>query len=676
MEGHLLKYSSGALTSRWQKRYFVLRDSELEYSGSGGSVVRFPVRRIQSVSLGDRCEFELQIGSSRRTRKYQIRADSIDVCRSWVRAIETVVTKFQSGADDSHVDNASSSYKTNNTTVLGEDEFDEQPILPNTLDPVCEMLVSSDEIEAMFAVWFAHTGAKAGTLIDGCTRAVSDLLAVLGSVPRGEFLQLDAVLCAKIKQRISLIGPLAAKTLIEQYICKIIEKIQEWILVEHDGKSGELPVVIEWVARLEKELAQIQSGTSLLTGLICRLGAEWEVATIQEIQKIFPNESVWDTSNPQKQTPSFLHAVFAPTLRPVLLSNWIFVFMNAVNEHCLSRSTKGTSWELAYSSCIAILTSHCGNALVASLNSAWRVYKTRASKFSNYKKNGVVNKTIRRFSGVSPQKPISTELSNMVAFGNEATLISIFCQHASGVADLRISSPVFGTCMEGLSVAYANTAKEISRSITRIHFSKKNEKILKAIFDPKSLYVRVSVPVADSLDLCQEFINMLVRIGCHDLLKYLIVGHVMSAIASHYISSLLFHKPKMSKFTRLSAVVAEDEGLFFSFFRDLGRPPTEINAASTQMSHVRSVLSDEHTEGAHPSITLIRHCVELFSVFPSFPNEQHDPIDVIKALLDVKGISKIDKRDIIDSVTACMQKKTTSPQVQLWDDCTYTFMQH
>jgi hypothetical protein len=218
--------------------------------------------------------------------------------------------------------------------------------------------------------------------------------------------------------------------------------------------------------------------------------------------------------------------------------------------------------------------------------------------------------------------------------------------------------------MESLSTAFANTGNDTAKSIVKIHFSDINKKIISNAFDPKTLSIRVKVPITETLDVAQEFItnDVSVTVGCHDLLRYLIVGQVMQAVSNGYVSSLVKHKPKVSKFPRLGAVVAEDEGLFFSMFRDLGRPVTEINTAIDPISHIRAILSERDDEPpSQGGIALVHHCVDIVKVFPSFQRA----VEVIKALLDIKGLGKSDKKDVLHSVSVCVQRNIESPPPQL-----------
>ena len=658
MEGHLLKYSSGTLTSRWQKRLFVLRETHLEYFGpDGGLPVRFPVKRIRGVEILDKLsrDFQLHIGSS---RKYQVRAETAQMCRQWVNAIETVMAKYLSNDDLPE-----SSYKTGGDDSSEKDRsLDDNNIVIDDISIICVPTHNYEEIDAMFSTWFVFLEdprfeLKAGPLIDAATRVVSDLWAILASLPRGEYLVLSGSTLQRVQNRVD-----GNSAIVDAYLMRLCARFEAWLSRSVTKlHAEEIPVLIEWVSRLVKEIDSIGANTSLLKSLIARLGSEWEVALIERIQAAMEPCNIWDypptvvvggeSHGPSRVVSPSVGSVVIANKSPVLITSWVRRFFSAINEYCLSRSTKGTCWTLAYPTCIDILASHCANALIASMNSAWREFKTRVNLYSSRKP---------LFKRLSPKKkiPLATNYENMLAFGNEATLISVFCQHVSAVTDMRNSLPLFAICMEGLSLAFANTAKEVSKQIIKMHFLKRFEKKLHACFDPKSLSVRVQIPIFDSLEIASQFIQALPQNGTHDLLRYLLVGQVMHAVSNAYIDSLVSHQPKISKFTRLAAVVAEDEGLFFSTFRDLGRPPIEINGAIECISQVRSILSDtDDTPPSQGGIALVKLCTELAKVVVPFERA----VVIVKALLHIKSINKADRKDVIDAVYECIHRTTESP---------------
>jgi len=755
LEGYLSKCSSGTLTSRWQKRYFVLRETELEYFGKESAFrsqskgpsasVKFPIKKIKAVEVRTNREFDLLIGSSeKRLRRYQLKGSSPHQAKTWITALEAIISKFDhhrgsaaggsadSIASSSEIGDASLGDDSSHTvTVTSESGAVDILSFPKTsVDPLFEHPeISSEEIDALFAEWFGflddpRSEIKGGRMIDAASRAATDLLAVLGSLPRGEDVAFSEAKSAIVKKKQS--GEISLVP-IGDYVVRICQKLLHWLArgssVQRKSITDDIPVLIEWVSRFNAQLEELfppvaatgaggissgspedDSDSSMISGVLeggknCdsiawrkalkfvlnRLASEWEVLIIEAVQGRIPSESVWDAPASVRRVSSTNILGSQNFSKPIVLTSWTLDFITAINETILSRSTRGTLWSIAYPTCVDVLTGHCANALIACMNSCYREFKSRSNQLSNYKKSTKLGKAFskmktrlstRRVSSgggqetppspprVTSQKNLNVSFEHMVAFGNECTILSVFCQHASGIAELRSHSSVFSACLESLSTAFANTSNEIARSIVKIHFTDENKKILASAFDPKTLAIRVKVPITETLDVAQEFISndVSVTVGCHDLLRYLIVGQVMHAVSSGYVSSLVKHKPKILKFPRLGAVVAEDEGLFFSMFRDLGRPATEINTAIDPISHIRAILSERDDEPpSQGGIALVHHCVDIVKVFSSFQRA----VEVIKALLDIKGLSKSDKKDVLHSVSVCVQRYIESPPPQM-----------
>lgn len=712
LEGYVYKCSSGTLTSRWQKRYFVLRESELEYFGTesaaksvGAPSVRFPVKKIKSVQARGGKEFDLHIGGNQR--RYQLKTISSQQSAAWVSAIDTVISQYAStregaggGSVDSIVSSESSSARfggsssmaaseRNNLTATTSEEGAYVVYVQDTLlEHQQELYISGEEIDALFSEWFSFLTSssseiKAGRMIDAASRSVSDLWAVLGGLTRGEDLSFEEARVS-IEKKLSEIGPNTYNQIVGEYILRLCQKVRVWLLGPPTSPD-DVPVLIEWVARLQLQLDELLAssqrdeagalspthsdrGTILarpekwrksIKLLLRRLGADWEVLLIEYLNNSMRPESTWDDPIDGKSVLPSCIIGMPKQQGPILMTPWTFEFLTVISEKCLSRSTKGTPWSVAYPTSVSLLTAHCANAMIAALNSAWRELKVRATGYAKGKggKMGKVLNRMKQQRGVAGRRVMA--LDNMLAFGNECTLISVFCQHASIQPEMRAASPVFGSCLEALSGAFANTSQQVAKSIVSIHFVGKEKIVLNHAFDPKVLAVRLKVPIAESLEVAQQFIDSLPKMGTHELLRYLLVGQVMVAVANSYVESVVLHRPKISKFSRLAAVVAEDEALFFSMFRDLGRPSTEINAAIDPISHIRSVLHE-----SNGGIALVQHCIEITRTFSSF----EQAVQVIKALLDIKGISKTDKRDILFSVSACVQRNLESPSPAIDQD--------
>ena len=685
IEGYLSKFSSGTLTCRWQKRYFVLRESGLEYFGKeaharaslAGSSVMFPIRRLRSVSPGQsNKEFDLVIGAKKR--KYSLKASSADLCTQWITELEKVIAAHTNAAGSTAGSAESVASDPEGSDFLGGSSLNDNSSSGAGL-ATSETLwehpdVSGEELDALFSEWFvfledSRIECKAGRIIDAGSRAVSDMWAVIAHLPRGENIEFEEARL-KILEQTSKLNEI--ESVVAEYIARLSGKISLWVN-KASNSIDDIPVVIEWVSRLERNVASIfPPSTSGLKQLIRMLASEWEVALIELLNAGMASELVWDLPevhsagklSTRPHGPAKVLVPFGAPGKPVLTTSWTLEYVDVVTERCLGRkSARGTLWSVAYPTCAKVLTTHASSALVASLNACWRQVKKRASAMVSYKSSSAMGSVMNRMKRMTVRKSsvgeLNRELSNMIAFGNEATLLSIFCQHASADTGFSSASPAFVACLEGLSSNFASTANEAAKAIVKTHLLKRNHKIIMAAFDPKHLAVRVKVPISETLEVAKAFIESLPETGCHDLLKYLIIGQVMQGVANSYITSLVRHRPKLSKFTRLGAVVAEDEALFFSMFRDLGRVPTEINSAIDQISHTRAVLSEPVT--SKTDLHLVQECVELTKAFPS----SQRAIEVVKALLEIKGIAKQDRKDIVYSVSECVQRNINSPSPML-----------
>ena len=388
-EGYLSKFSSGALTSRWQKRYFILKESALEYFGNQGQVrsnsasVSFPVHRLKSVLpvAGNEKAFELVIGKKNR-RQYQLKAGSADSCKEWISAIERVMNGNHHNNGSSAGSVASedvdesvfgSSINDNSSSVsTGERNGSSLNIISETLWEQPE--ISGEELDVLFSEWFVfledpNTEIKAGRIIDASSRSVSDLWAVLGKLPRGE----DVVFEEAKKYILNFFRPGLSDQTMYEYVKRLCGKLLEW-LNRRPLNPDEIPVVIEWVSRFDKNLRSllqssnvseteevIQRVLNALKAVLRKLGAEWEVGVIENIQRFTPSESIWDF--PPAPTDSVVpHGPFlgesgiqgAPKAK-IIATSWSYQFFELLSKKCLARTTAGdVSWEVAFPMCCSM----------------------------------------------------------------------------------------------------------------------------------------------------------------------------------------------------------------------------------------------------------------------------------------------------------------------------------
>jgi hypothetical protein len=216
-EGYLSKYSSGSITGRWQKRYFVLEDGRLGYykkapgPDSRGSVPdkSFSLRKVKEIiwneSLVNERDFSIKFTDS---QMYQLKAYSPSEMRKWVSALSTALAQkdslghsddedrgSSSGVDLVSVSNSVSS-QASDSTIMNEDiqaylQQQRQMVQASSAarkqDTVWEVEVDPDELDSMFVEWFKVSEDDddlkrlSQNLIKGIHIATSHLYSTIGS---------------------------------------------------------------------------------------------------------------------------------------------------------------------------------------------------------------------------------------------------------------------------------------------------------------------------------------------------------------------------------------------------------------------------------------------------------------------------------------------------------------
>jgi hypothetical protein len=156
--------------------------------------------------------------------------------------------------------------------------------------------------------------------------------------------------------------------------------------------------------------------------LIRKLGCEWEVHLIEHIQKAMPSESIWDyapvvgdpaPTAPHGPTRKWMvpeALMGAPVDKPVLATSWLPQYITLLSDKCLSRSSKGTPWSAAYPTCVEVLISHAGNAVVACINACGREFKKRSALYASHRSSSRMGTVINKMKieiGIA-----STQLKN------------------------------------------------------------------------------------------------------------------------------------------------------------------------------------------------------------------------------------------------------------------------
>jgi len=215
-EGYLYKYSSGSLTGRWQKRYFVLDKGRFGYykkppiteADSSAADKSFSLRKIKEVvwnesAVSDR-EFSIKLGEG----TYQLKASSPSEMRKWVSAINTAIAQkdsliglhddddngSSSAVDLASVSNSVSS-QASESTIMNEDiqaylhhqrQMVQASAAARKQETVWEVEVDPDELDRSFSEWFTITDSDdvkqaSQKLIKGISIANSHLYSTVSS---------------------------------------------------------------------------------------------------------------------------------------------------------------------------------------------------------------------------------------------------------------------------------------------------------------------------------------------------------------------------------------------------------------------------------------------------------------------------------------------------------------
>jgi hypothetical protein len=303
-EGYLSKYSSGSLTGRWQRRYFVLQNGRLGYynkAPNGDPRISepdksFSLRKVKEIvwneSSANEREFVMRIGDS----NYQLKATTPSEMRKWVSAINTAIAQkdslgYSEGEDNgssSAVDLASVSNSVSSvasdSTVLSEDvqaylQKQRQMAQASAAsrkfeDTVWEVEVDPDELDKFFIEWFSvgeedTLDDMTSKLVKGLNLALSHLYSTIGSemfdaqtvmdLP-GQLKRARSVVQSLRKSSASSTDPIKTQinAIFMEYLTRMIGEIVKYLEIRKDLKSAsenELLTIIDFVGHMMTDLS-------------------------------------------------------------------------------------------------------------------------------------------------------------------------------------------------------------------------------------------------------------------------------------------------------------------------------------------------------------------------------------------------------------------------------------
>ena len=356
-----------------------------------------------------------------------------------------------------------------------------------------------------------------------------------------------------------------------------------------------------------------------LRNCLQRLGSEFEVGLIEAIQsQMLPSETTWDAtagdldSGPCKTTHPLLG-----TRSSVWLTAWSATLITACQEEGVDLIRAETT-QLKHSN--RLVSELIASVLVAVLNSAWRQFKrrcVRVAEFADQRKrvlkeiadlhasnvgfwsvfsNQQTLATIAQLEKQIPPEEInSLELPNLLAFGNEAVLLSLF-QTENLTEQLPYIPPIFDSCFDGLGLAFTNTAIETGTHIVHFFFVEKSYSEVEKAFATKNLQTDISrTPMIVCKDFTERFVADLVPYGAHATLKVHMVNLLPNAVIHLYVSGLLKSRPRVKTVKTLASIIDSDLNIFRALFSDqrFNCKDAVVNRAIAPLTAVQAFLFEE-----------------------------------------------------------------------------------
>ena len=737
-EGYLSKFSSGSLTGRWQRRYFVLHNGRLGYfkkqppgdSRESKPEKSFSLRKVKEVvwneSAANEREFSIKLGES----TYQLKASTPSEMRKWVSALNTALAQkdsfpttddeeaASSAADMVSVSNSVSSQQSD-TSMLTEDiqaYLQQQRAMAaasaRKQETVWEVELDPDEIDKYFTEWFsfpddedlAKVNAK---LVTGISLALSHLYATVASemfdaavidLP-GQFKRAKSVMQSLRREATSIRESDPIRTqfngILMEYIPRIINEVGKFLdlrkEVRDDAREDESGVtgadllpLIDILSLAMTDISSLASKTdcecaycSALSGssdactaserwkktlrnCLQRLGSEFEVALIERIQsRMLPTDSTWDApagfsgSAPNKTT----HPLFGTRL-----TVWLSAWAPELTAACQTEALDVLKHEARIKHSKRLVSELVSSVLVAVLNSAWRQFKRRTVKlayiaaqrkdvlkqiatlkdsggfWSVFSSNAAQIQTLEK--SIPPEELCWLDFANLLAFGNEAILMSVFLSETIP-EHVAFVTKIFESCFEGLSATFVNTASEVAEFLVHFHFTELRFADLASAF---RIVDQHKTPMIVARDATEKFANDLVPGGTHPALKAQIVNRLPAAVILLYVSGLLRVKPKAKQGRNPVSMVEADLIIFKSLFSEsrFNCREAAVSKASVPLSLVLSFLTETNKKTIADELSK-----KLLATF----GPRHAPA-ATTALLEMRGydLGKADRNALLKIV--------------------------
>lgn len=406
-EGWLAKRSSGTVSARWQKRFFVLEGSRLRYLTDPSAVPKrsFDMRFARAMTLNDRVptEFSLDFGF----RVWRLRAQTPEEARRWLLMLEAGrlvegPAKNEDAGDASTEDTWSDDASCSSTSTVESKVSREAPealtprfgqtvagFLTGTPGPLADQLeVDPQELDHRFNEWLGESLSPSNTqrIVDGLQKALDGLWTAFGSCAGTHFKHKGAAFAFEsLKANVNGLGEGQVGGLVEavdgllvEYFLRFRHNLGKWAR-NRQPAAWELAEVVEWLAFevepavewFELRVAELagdshpRSWRDIVSGLEQFLLGEWEERRCFE---------VFRSCQEMYQTEASAEAMEELHAGPVRAQSAVEL-LEAALDHCKRWAAHKSMEERASSVLIATL-----NAILRNFRSATQ--SSRAAKGS------------------------------------------------------------------------------------------------------------------------------------------------------------------------------------------------------------------------------------------------------------------------------------------------------
>ena len=421
----------------------------------------------------------------------------------------------------------------------------------------------------------------------------------------------------------------------------------------------------------------------MLRACLQRICSELEIGLIEDIQAdMYDIESTWEADAESGRGPKRdSHALFG-NRTGIWMSAWSshFIFLCEQKAVGIVKTTVvGGKCGVEY--CKRLISEILASVLVAVFNSAWRNFKRESLRIGAYaqERKEILSKVallqsqntgfwsvftaqqtqqqITEISKVPEEFRNTLSLAHLLSFSNECILLSTFLSE-SIEDNLPYIPKIFASCFEGLSVTFANTAIEICRQIVHFHYAEKVildvDKAVQLIrAAPANIDLVRSTPMITCRDSVEKFINELIPLGAHPIIKGYCIPHLAASVMNIYTQSVLKSRIKLRSNKILLPVVSGDLIIFKSLFSEqrFHCKDTVMTRAVLPLTVVYGALSEKDAK-----LVLSEWGRRIAEVFGS----RHGVV-VAQLIVDIRGdFSKNDKATLIQLIDPSISNSTTA----------------